>query len=125
VAFFNRWDVQDAEFGLIKSEYTTLLVPKISKKELNVAPQWGEHGSTAATPQYRHHPYRLDHARLWHLRHRRSPLLLCLARLHPCPFFCQSCRPKACSSGGLKATEKWIAEQQHILPLPVAPVVPQ
>jgi hypothetical protein len=34
VAFFDRWDTQDAEFGLIESEYTTLLIPKISKKEL-------------------------------------------------------------------------------------------
>ncbi|WP_221179209.1 putative mucin/carbohydrate-binding domain-containing protein, partial [Pseudomonas protegens] len=34
VAFFRSWDTQDAEFGLIESEYTTLLVPKISKKEL-------------------------------------------------------------------------------------------
>lgn len=36
-----------------------------------------------------------------------------------CPhtrFFCQSCKSKACSSCGLKATEQWIAEQQHILP---------
>ncbi|XYK50601.1 IS91 family transposase [Serratia bockelmannii] len=31
-------------------------------------------------------------------------------------FFCQSCKSKACSSCGLKTTEQWIAEQQHILP---------
>ena len=31
-------------------------------------------------------------------------------------FFCQSCKSKACSSCGLKATEQWIATQQHILP---------
>ncbi|MEN4170952.1 transposase [Serratia marcescens] len=31
-------------------------------------------------------------------------------------FFCQSCKSKACSSCGLKATEQWIVEQQHILP---------
>lgn len=31
-------------------------------------------------------------------------------------FFCQSCKSKACSSCGLKATEQWIAEQQLILP---------
>ncbi|RDL12928.1 IS91 family transposase, partial [Serratia fonticola] len=31
-------------------------------------------------------------------------------------FFCQSCKSKACSSCGFKATEQWIAEQQHILP---------
>nr|WP_233268292.1 transposase [Pantoea sp. BAV 3049] len=31
-------------------------------------------------------------------------------------FFCQTCKSKACSSCGLKATEQWIAEQQHILP---------
>uniref|UniRef100_UPI0037043329 transposase zinc-binding domain-containing protein n=1 Tax=Serratia ureilytica TaxID=300181 RepID=UPI0037043329 len=31
-------------------------------------------------------------------------------------FFCQSCKSKACSSCGLKATEQWLAEQQHILP---------
>ena len=31
-------------------------------------------------------------------------------------FFCQSCKSRACSSCGLKATEQWIAEQQHILP---------
>ncbi|CAB5683332.1 Uncharacterised protein [Serratia marcescens] len=31
-------------------------------------------------------------------------------------FFCQSCKSKACSSCGLKATEQWITEQQHILP---------
>ncbi|PNM27162.1 IS91 family transposase [Yersinia enterocolitica] len=31
-------------------------------------------------------------------------------------FFCQSCKSKACSSCGMKATEQWIAEQQHILP---------
>ncbi|MEN4758633.1 transposase zinc-binding domain-containing protein [Pantoea agglomerans] len=30
--------------------------------------------------------------------------------------FCQSCKSKACSSCGLKATGQWIAEQQHILP---------
>ena len=30
--------------------------------------------------------------------------------------FCQSCKSKACSSCGMKATEQWIAEQQHILP---------
>jgi hypothetical protein len=34
VAFFDRWDTQDAEFSLIESEYATLLIPKISKKEL-------------------------------------------------------------------------------------------
>ncbi|MEZ6878807.1 transposase [Enterobacter sp. KBR-315C3_2022] len=34
---------------------------------------------------------------------------------HP-RFFCQTCKSKACSSCGLKATEQWIAEQQHILP---------
>ncbi|MGF6191678.1 putative mucin/carbohydrate-binding domain-containing protein [Serratia sp. 2723] len=34
VAFFSRWDNQDAEFGFIESEYATLLVPKISKKTL-------------------------------------------------------------------------------------------
>ncbi|POT55259.1 peptidase M60 viral enhancin protein [Citrobacter amalonaticus] len=34
VAFFSRWDTQDAEFGFIESEYANLLVPKISKKEL-------------------------------------------------------------------------------------------
>nr|WP_261458486.1 transposase zinc-binding domain-containing protein [Serratia fonticola] len=28
--------------------------------------------------------------------------------------FCQSCKSKACSSCGLKVTEQWIAEQQHI-----------
>nr|ULG13462.1 IS91 family transposase [Serratia proteamaculans] len=31
-------------------------------------------------------------------------------------FLCQTCKSKACSSCGLKATEQWIAEQQHILP---------
>nr|WP_273974571.1 transposase zinc-binding domain-containing protein [Serratia ureilytica] len=31
-------------------------------------------------------------------------------------FFCQSCKSKACSSCDHKATEQWIAEQQHILP---------
>ncbi len=31
-------------------------------------------------------------------------------------FFCQSCKSKACSSCGLKATGRWITEQQHILP---------
>lgn len=31
-------------------------------------------------------------------------------------FFCQSCKSKACSSCGFKATEQWIAQQQHILP---------
>ena len=31
-------------------------------------------------------------------------------------FFCQSCKSKACSSCGIKATEQWIAQQQHILP---------
>ena len=31
-------------------------------------------------------------------------------------FFCQSCKSKACSSCGMKATEQWIAEHQHILP---------
>lgn len=32
-------------------------------------------------------------------------------------FFCQSCKSKACSSCGMKATGQWIAEQQHILPV--------
>lgn len=31
-------------------------------------------------------------------------------------FFSQTCKSKACSSCGLKATEQWIATQQHILP---------
>lgn len=31
-------------------------------------------------------------------------------------FLCQSCKSKACSSCGLKGTEQWITEQQHILP---------
>jgi hypothetical protein len=31
-------------------------------------------------------------------------------------FFCQSCKSKASRSCGLKTTEQWIAEQQHILP---------
>ncbi|WP_198530703.1 MULTISPECIES: transposase zinc-binding domain-containing protein, partial [unclassified Serratia (in: enterobacteria)] len=31
-------------------------------------------------------------------------------------FLCQTCKSKACSSCGLKGTEQWIAEQQHILP---------
>lgn len=31
-------------------------------------------------------------------------------------FFCQTCKSKSCSSCGLKATEQWIATQQHILP---------
>ncbi|MEM7874887.1 transposase zinc-binding domain-containing protein, partial [Morganella morganii] len=31
-------------------------------------------------------------------------------------FFCQSCKSKACSACGMKSTEQWIAEQQHILP---------
>ncbi len=31
-------------------------------------------------------------------------------------FFCQSCKSKACSAGGMKSTEQWIAEQQHVLP---------
>ncbi|MFV8988371.1 transposase zinc-binding domain-containing protein [Serratia fonticola] len=29
-------------------------------------------------------------------------------------FFCQSCKSKACSACGMKSTEKWIAEQQHV-----------
>ncbi|WP_339053442.1 IS91 family transposase [Arsenophonus endosymbiont of Crataerina pallida] len=36
-----------------------------------------------------------------------------------CPhtkYFCQSCKSKGCSACGMKATEQWIAEQQHILP---------
>ncbi|WGM11822.1 transposase zinc-binding domain-containing protein [Arsenophonus nasoniae] len=32
------------------------------------------------------------------------------------PFFCQSCKSKACSSCGFKATEQWLAQQVHILP---------
>jgi len=31
-------------------------------------------------------------------------------------FFCQSCKSKACSACGMKSTEQWIAEQQHVLP---------
>ncbi|UAN18817.1 IS91 family transposase [Enterobacter asburiae] len=31
-------------------------------------------------------------------------------------FFCQSCKSKACSSCGFKATEQWVAQQSHILP---------
>ncbi|WP_405471077.1 hemagglutinin repeat-containing protein (plasmid) [Morganella morganii] len=31
-------------------------------------------------------------------------------------YFCQSCKSKGCSACGMKATEQWIAEQQHILP---------
>ncbi|WP_421504496.1 putative mucin/carbohydrate-binding domain-containing protein [Erwinia rhapontici] len=33
-AYFSRWDSQDAEFGLVESEYANLLVPKVSKKDL-------------------------------------------------------------------------------------------
>lgn len=33
-AFFNHWDNQDAEFGLIESEYANLLAPKVSKNTL-------------------------------------------------------------------------------------------
>lgn len=31
-------------------------------------------------------------------------------------FFCQSCKSKACSSCGFKATEQWVSQQSHILP---------
>nr|WP_282556760.1 transposase zinc-binding domain-containing protein [Providencia alcalifaciens] len=31
-------------------------------------------------------------------------------------FFCQTWKSKACSACGLKSTEKWIAQQRHILP---------
>ncbi|KLY25351.1 hypothetical protein SK92_05456 [Klebsiella oxytoca] len=31
-------------------------------------------------------------------------------------FFCQSCKSKACSACGFKATEQWISQQSHILP---------
>nr|WP_241391684.1 transposase zinc-binding domain-containing protein [Yersinia frederiksenii]ULG19794.1 IS91 family transposase [Yersinia frederiksenii] len=31
-------------------------------------------------------------------------------------YFCQSCKSKGCSACGMKTTEQWIAEQQHILP---------
>lgn len=31
-------------------------------------------------------------------------------------FFCQSCKSKACSACGFKATEQWVAQQSHILP---------
>lgn len=31
-------------------------------------------------------------------------------------YFCQSCKSKGCSACGMKATEQWIAEQQHVLP---------
>lgn len=34
VAFFARWDAQDAEFSLVDSEYATLLVPEVSKNDL-------------------------------------------------------------------------------------------
>nr|WP_243703037.1 transposase [Klebsiella grimontii] len=36
-----------------------------------------------------------------------------------CPhsrFFCQSCKSKACSACGFKATEQWVSQQSHILP---------
>ena len=36
-----------------------------------------------------------------------------------CPhrrFFCQSCKSKACSSCVFKATEQWVAQQNHIFP---------
>ncbi|RSB20587.1 IS91 family transposase, partial [Enterobacter cloacae] len=31
-------------------------------------------------------------------------------------FFCQSCKSKACSACGFKATEQWVTQQSHILP---------
>jgi hypothetical protein len=31
-------------------------------------------------------------------------------------YICYSCKGKGCSACGMKATEQWIAEQQHILP---------
>lgn len=31
-------------------------------------------------------------------------------------YICYSCKGKSCSACGMKATEQWIAEQQHILP---------
>lgn len=31
-------------------------------------------------------------------------------------YICHSCKGKGCSACGMKATEQWIAEQQHILP---------
>jgi hypothetical protein len=31
-------------------------------------------------------------------------------------YVCQRCKSKGCSACGMKATEQWIAEQQHILP---------
>ncbi|EHT97891.1 transposase zinc-binding domain-containing protein [Pantoea stewartii] len=31
-------------------------------------------------------------------------------------FFCQSCKSKACSACGFKATEQWVSQQSHILP---------
>lgn len=31
-------------------------------------------------------------------------------------FFCQSCKSKACSSCGFKATEQWVSQQSNILP---------
>lgn len=31
-------------------------------------------------------------------------------------FFCQRCKPKACSACGFKATEEWVSQQSHILP---------
>lgn len=30
-------------------------------------------------------------------------------------FFCQSCKSKACSACGFKATEQWVSQQSHIL----------
>ena len=31
-------------------------------------------------------------------------------------YICYSCKGKGCSACGMKATDQWIAEQQHILP---------
>lgn len=40
-----------------------------------------------------------------------------LLPLAPIPvFFGQSCKSEACSACGMKATEQWIATQQHVLP---------
>ena len=50
---------------------------------------------------------------------------LCVERMLACGasadcthsrFFCQSCKSKACSSCGFKATEQWVTQQSHIIP---------
>lgn len=59
---------------------------------------------------------RRAHARLWYPCHGITPILLRISPLHTCQIHLLQLKGKGCSACGMKATEQWIVEQQHILP---------